>query len=101
MLRSGIAVRVSANGPANGIAWVSISRSTAKRAHIKTGRSPFVVIGRGTLSSIKDGTVTLHLRLSRTMVAKLKHLKHVTLSVRMALVGSAGDRFAIDAAGRY
>jgi hypothetical protein len=100
-LHSGIAVQVSSNEAANGIAQVSISRSTAKRAHIKAGRGPSVVIGTGTVSAIKGGTVQLHLVLSRAMAAKLKQLKHVILTVRLALVAAAGDRIALDAAGRY
>jgi hypothetical protein len=101
VLRSGIKLQVSANEPANGIATVSISRATAKRVHIKAGRRGAVVIGRGTLSSIKQGTMVLHLRLSHATVAKLKHLKHTTLTVRLALVGAGGAHLAVDAAGRY
>jgi hypothetical protein len=101
VLRRGIAVQVSANEPANGIAQVSISRATAKRAHIKTGRGPSVTIGRGTLSQVKDGTIVLHLHLSRSMAAKLKQLRHATLTVRLSLVGAGGAHLAIDAAGRY
>jgi hypothetical protein len=101
VLRSGISLRVSANEPANGIATVSISRATAKRLHVKLGRGRDVVIGRGTLSAIKQGTVVLHLHLGHAMVAKLKHLKHTTLTVRLALVGAGGAHLAVDAAGRY
>jgi PKD domain len=101
VLRSGITVLVSSNEPANGIARVSISRSVAKRAYIKTGRGPSVVIGTGTVSAIKLGTVQLKLKLSRAMAAKLKALKHVTLTVRLSLVAAAGDHIALDVAGRY
>jgi hypothetical protein len=101
VLRAGIAVRVSSNEAANGIAQVSISRSLAKRAKIKVGRGPSVVIGTGTVSAIKGGTVQLHLVLSRATSTKLKRLKHVTLTIRLSLIGVAGDRLAIDAAGRY
>jgi hypothetical protein len=38
-----------------------------------------VVIGRGTVSRIKSGTVNLHMRLSRVIVAKLRRLRRVTL----------------------
>ncbi len=101
VLRSGIVIRVSSTAPANGIATVSISRAAAKRAHIKTGRGGSVVIGRGTLSSIKDGTVSLHLALSRAINAKLKGFKHLTFTIRLTLVGTGGLRTAVDAAGRY
>jgi hypothetical protein len=101
VLRSGIKVQVLSNGPANGIASVYVSRSVAKRAGIKSGRSPIVVIGRGTVSQVKNGTVVLHLYLARGVVRKLKHVKHVSLSVRLALVGVGGDHLAVVAAGRY
>jgi hypothetical protein len=101
ILRSGISVRVSSNEPANGIAQVLISRTTAKRLHIKAGRARAVVIGRGTVSQVKDGNVLLHLYLSHSTVLKLKHVKHAALTVRLALVGVGGDHVVIDAAGRY
>ena len=100
MLRHGVAVRVGSNEAAAGFASVSISRATAKRAHIK-GRGPAIVIGRGTLSHLAAGTVELHLRLSRALTKKLGHLHRVTLTVRLALVDKSGDKLAIDPAGRY
>lgn len=101
VLSHGVMMRVSSNARANGIAYVSIPRKLARRAHIKVGRGPFVVIGVGTVSGITDGTVSLHLKLSRSVAAKLRHLRHVTLSVRLSLVGAGGNRVAVDAAGRY
>ena len=101
VLRAGVAVWVSSNEPADGIVTLSISRNAARRAHISPGRGATVMIGRGTVSSINTGTVSLHLHLSRAVAAKLKHLSHVTLTVRLALVAASGDRLAIDAAGHY
>jgi hypothetical protein len=101
VLRSGISIRVSSNQPASGIASVSITRAAAKRAHIKVGRGPTVVIGLGTVSSITAGTVNLHLHLSAKTAAKLRHLGRVTLTVRLALVAAGGQHYAIDAAGKY
>lgn len=101
VLRSGIAVRVSSNEAANGIATVSITRAAARRAHIKVGRARMVRIGLGTVSSITNGTVRLRLHLSRAMAKKLAHLIHVDMTVRLALVAAGNQRFAIDAAGRY
>jgi PKD repeat protein len=101
VLRKGVMARVTSNERAAGIATVSITRRAAKRAHIKAGRGPTVVIGVGTVSGIKDGTMRLHLRLSRTVAGKLKRLDHLTLTIRLALVGANGERVAIDAAGRY
>jgi hypothetical protein len=101
VLNNGLMMRVSSNARANGIVYVSIARSLARRAHIKVGRRASVVIGVGTLSGITNGTVSLHLKLSRSVAAKLRHLSHVTLTVRLALVGVGGTHLAIDAAGRY
>jgi|GEM_PF-4893561 len=101
VLRRGVALRVSSNEPANGFATLLISRKAARRAHLKTTRRPFVVIGTGTVGNVKDGTVTLHLRMSRAMAKKLSRLKHVTVTVRLALIDSAGKRVAVDVAGNY
>jgi hypothetical protein len=101
LLRSGIAVRVISNEPANGIASVSISRNAAKRAHINTGRGPSVVIARGTVSQIKNGTVNLHLKLAKAAVAKLETLQYLALTVRLSLVASGGGHSVIVVTGRY
>lgn len=101
VLARGVAVRVTSNKPADGIASVMISRSAARRAHIRSARAPVVVIGRGTFSGIVDGTVTLHVRLSRGVARKLRRLRHVTLTVRLALMAAGRDHVTIDAAGRY
>jgi hypothetical protein len=100
VLRHGIAARLSSSEAAAGITTISITHDAARRAHIRLGHGPRVAVGRGTFS-VKAGTVTLHLRLSKAMAAKLKHLRHVTLTVRLALVAANGDHFTIDAAGRY
>jgi hypothetical protein len=100
-LAKGIAVRVSSNKAANGIATVWISRATAKRAHIKVSRATTVRIGIGTVSSITNGTVTMHLHLSRATAKKLAHLGHITLTIRLSLVAAGGQHYAIDAAGHY
>jgi hypothetical protein len=101
MLHSGLAIRVRSNKAANGIVTLSVPREAARRAHIRTGRGKAVVIGRGSFSGIKAGTVTLHLRLSRTTAAKLRRLGHVTVTIRLVLVAASGEHVAIDAAGRY
>jgi PKD domain len=101
VLRSGISVRVTSNAPANGIATVSITRGSAKKAHIKVGRSQSVRIGLGTVSSVKNGTVTLRLYLSKGMAKKLSRLHEVAMTVRLALVAPGNRSIAIVAAGRY
>ncbi len=101
MLRRGLAARVTSNEQANGIVTLSISRGAARRAHIKAGRGSSVVIGRGTVSGIKAGSMNLHLRLTGEMATKLSRLAHVAMTVRLALVASGGDHLAIIAAGRY
>ena len=101
ILRSGIAMRVTSNQPAAGLTKIWISKRDAKRAHLRTGRSANVVIGQGTISGIKNGTVKLHLRLSRDMAKKLGRLRHLKLTVRLSLRGPSGDRATVDAAGSY
>lgn len=101
VLRRGIALRVSSSEAANGFVTISITRKAARRAHIRVGRRRFVVIATGTVSRVKHGTVTLHLRMSRAIVRKLRRLRHLRLSVRLALIDSAGKRVAVDVAGSY
>jgi len=101
LLRSGIALKVTSNEVAAGLTQITISRRDAKRAHLRTGRSSTVTIGRGTISGIKNGTIKLHLRLSRDMTKKLGRLKHVKLTVRLTLRGKTGDRASAVAAGSY
>ncbi len=101
VLKSGLRVRLSSNQNVSGIATVSITRGTARHAHIKAGHGPSVVIGRGTISSVKAGVAQLRLHLSHRIDKKLHRLHRVTFSIRLALVGSAGGHVAIDAAGRY
>ena len=101
VLHNGISVRVTSNRPANGIATVSITRISAKKAGIKVGRAKFVRIGVGTVSSVKDGTVSLRLHLSKSMAKKLSRLHHVAMTIRLALVSSGNQHVAVDAAGRY
>ncbi len=101
VLRSGIAMRVTSNEPAAGLTRIWISKRDAKRAHIRTGRSATVVIGRGTVSGIKNGTVKMHLRLSRDTTKKLGRLRHLKLTVRLSLTGASGDHATVDAAGSY
>lgn len=101
VLRSGLAVKVTSNVAADGIAMLSIPRSAAVRAHLKAGRGPSVVIGQGTVSGITKGTTRLRLHLSRAVARKLQGLRHVVVTVRLALVAAGGRHFAIDAAGHY
>jgi hypothetical protein len=100
VLNAGISMHVTVNETAAGFVSISIPRSEAREAHI-AGRGSSVVIGRGTVSQLKDGTASLRLHISRSVAAKLKHLRQVTLTVRLQLVGTAGDHVAIDVAGRY
>ncbi|HTT29165.1 MAG TPA: PKD domain-containing protein, partial [Solirubrobacteraceae bacterium] len=101
VLRNGISVRVTSNQPANGIATVWITRGSAKKAHIQVGKSPTVRIGLGTVSSVKNGTVTLRLYLSKSLAKKLSHLHHVAMTIRLSLVAPGNKRLAIVAAGKY
>lgn len=101
VLHGGIAVRVTSNKQANGIATVFITRASAKKAHIQVGKGPFVRIGLGSIASLHNGTATLHLHLSPGVAKKLSHLHHVAMTIRLALVAPGNQRFTVDAAGRY
>jgi hypothetical protein len=98
----GLALRVTANGRADGVVAVSMSGAAARRAHITTSTAATVVIGRGTINGqVKAGTVTLHLRLASATAAKLKALGHVTLTVQLSLVGTGGQRVSVSATAGY
>ncbi|HEY8763815.1 MAG TPA: PKD domain-containing protein [Solirubrobacteraceae bacterium] len=101
MLHSGVAVQVSSNERADGIVTLSISKSAARQAHIRVGRGATVVVGRGTVSGIKNGIMQLHVRLPRATATKLGRLRRLTVTVRLALVAAGRDHLAIDVAGRY
>jgi hypothetical protein len=101
LLTRGLALRVSSNQRASGLVTVSITRQAARHAHIATGRAATVVVGRGTVSQISNGTAVLRLRLSSKTAAKLRRLRHLTVSVRLALVPAVGHQLAIVIAGRY
>jgi len=101
VLHKGVVVRVSSNEPADGIATLLISRRAARRAHIHVGRGASVVVGRGSISGIKDGTVMLHIHVSRALAAKLSRLHHLTLTLRLKLITANRGHLTIDAAGRY
>jgi hypothetical protein len=101
MLRVGLAARVSSNEVADGIATMSISARDATRAHIRHGRAATVVIARGTISPVRNGTVALNLHLSPATAAKLRRLRHVTLTLRLSLMAADHNRLTIVAAGRY
>jgi hypothetical protein len=101
MLHSGVVIRVTSNMPANGVVTVSIQRADARRAHIKVHGGAAVVIGRGTVAGIKNGTVNLRLRLAAATAKKLIHLRHLTITIRIALVAKGAKPAAIVAAGRF
>jgi hypothetical protein len=101
VLREGVAMKLSSNEAAAGVATLSISRGAARRAHIRAGRGPTVTIGRGTIAGVKAGTENLRLRLSRATAAKLARIGHTALTIRLALVAADGDHLAIVAAGHY
>jgi hypothetical protein len=101
LLRHGVSLKVTANEGAAGIASISIARSEAKRAHITAGRGSSVVIGVGTVKGVVNGTVALHLRLSKKVAAKIKRLRHLTLTIRLTLLDHSGDKQTVVVAGQY
>lgn len=102
VLHDGLEVRVSSNEPANGFATLSIPQSAAKKAHIHGNRTSFgVVVGRGTVSGIKDGTGGLRVRISSATASQLSHLGYLSLTLRLALVDKSGTHLSVQATGRY
>ncbi|MGZ4265996.1 MAG: PKD domain-containing protein [Solirubrobacteraceae bacterium] len=101
ILRSGLALNVTSNQSANGILTLSIPRRAAKRAHIRVGSGPAVVIGRGTVPGIHSGSNHLRVHLPKATATKLKRLRHVTVTIRLSLVAQGGHRITVDAAGHY
>ena len=68
---------------------------------MKVGKKVRTVrIGIGTLSSITNGTVTLHLHLSTQVAEKLAHLRRVTMTVRLSLVASGNQSTSVAAAAQ-
>ncbi len=101
LLRRGVSLKVTSNESAAGIASISIARGEAKRAHIAAGHGSSVVIGVGTVKGIVSGTVPLRLRLSKKVAAKIKRLRHLTLTIRLTLIDRTGDKQTVVVAGQY
>jgi hypothetical protein len=101
LLRSGLYIEVGSDQAAAGFVTVSISRSAARRAHIRAGRGATVVVGRGIVPEIGEGVASLRVRFSRSMGKKLGRLAGVTLTIRLTLTAAGGAHVAVDAAGRY
>src|SRR5262249_15478860 len=101
VLSKGIAPRGRSNPPAHRIATLWLTPAAAQRGHIQTRQARAVPLRIGTVSSIKNGTITLRLHLSGAMAKKLRTLRHVAITVRLALVAPGNQRVAIVAAGQY
>lgn len=101
VLRSGIAVRIISNLKADGFTTLSISKVAARQAHLRTSRAASVMIGRGTLTGIVPGSTVLRVRIPPATVRMLARLHHLTLTLRLTLVGSGRARETFDVAGRY
>jgi hypothetical protein len=102
LIRQGVALRASANEAADGVASISISASEARQAHIyfKRGESS-VVVGRGTIKGLSAGAGTFHLRLSKSVMARLGRLSHVALTIELVALDRSGQRRTIAIAGHY
>jgi PKD domain len=103
VLHQGLAVRVRSNQAANGFATLSIFRSAAHRARLSAAGNPkaLVVIGRGTVAGIKNGTVRLHVRVSSATARKLSHTHHLTLTLHLTLYAKNGGRTTASTVGHY
>ena len=101
VLHQGINAILSSNTAGAGFTSVSISRAAAKRAKINAGRGASVVIGRGTVSSVPNGRMPFHVRLSSAIAKKLARLQHVTLTIKLTVVGKNGQHISYAVAGNY
>ena len=102
MLRNGIFLSLTANTRADGVISVTIPRVAAIRAGLVHGGSGPVTVGRGTVAGlIKKGRVTLHLRLSRNVVAKMSRLRSVVVTVHLALAGGGTHRTYVIPGGYF
>ena len=102
LLRNGVALRASANEPADGVASIFISAGEARHAgiHFKRHQS-LVVVGRGTIKGLSAGTGTFHLRLSKKVMARLRRLGRVVLTVQLLALDKSGQRRMVTVTGRY
>lgn len=103
VLRDGLAVRVRSNRAANGFATLAIFRSAAHRVHLSAAGNPkaLVVIGRGTVEGIKNGTARLRVRVSSATARKLSRTSHLTLTLHMTLYAKHGGSTTAATVGRY
>jgi hypothetical protein len=102
VLQNGLAVRVSSNQSSDGFATLWIPAYAARSAHIHGSHGQYgVAVGRGTVSGIKDGTMTLRVRISGSTASHLAHLKHLDLILRLALVSRTGQHVSVGARGSY
>jgi len=53
------------------------------------------------VKGLVNGTVELHLRLSKKVAAKIRRLGHVTLTISLTLLDHSGDKQTVVVAGRY
>ena len=101
LLKYGVAVRVTSNLRADGFVNLSIPRSLARQAHLRTAKSSSVMIGRGTVRGIVAGSKVFHVRFPSDTVRALRRLRHLTLTLRLTLVASGRAHQTIVVAGRY
>jgi hypothetical protein len=101
VLRSGMTLRLTSNEKADGFTTLLISRHQAKQAHLKAGHKRVVVIGRGTISRIRHGTMVLHVHVPASVARKLHRLHRLTITLRLNLVGQHHEHLTLVVAGRY
>ena len=102
LLRYGVALRAGANEPADGVASILISAGEARHAHIYFKRAQSrVVVGRGTIKGLSAGAGAYHLRLSKKVMARLRRLHRVVLTVELLAIDKSGQRRIVTVAGRY
>lgn len=102
LLRHGVALKASANEAADGVATVFVSAGEARHAHIRFRKGEsLVMVGRGTIKGVSSSSGTFRLRLSRSVMKRLRRLRRVTLTVDLLAIDKGGEKRIVKLVGRY
>ncbi len=99
VLSKGLAVHYQVNEQVAGHVEVLLGQKTAKKLKIHgslatdlpAGSEPEVVIGTGLVVTLKGGGSTTHITFTKNAAAALRHVKKVTLSLRLIVRNAAVD----------
>jgi hypothetical protein len=93
VLRSGLVIRYSVSEQVAGRFEVLLASSIARKLGLRgapatglaTGTPPQTVIAKAILVTTKGGSSTYHIRFSKSTAARLRHLRKVSLMLRLAV----------------